>query len=199
MTRLDRDEGGRCRWLWPLRALRSAVRHVQAGRCRRALRSDHRHHAPTGAAALAGERPCPSIHCHVGYHGESRSLQPTPCSCGKARYVIGHDLGHKEVRTYTGRPPRGRDRVRPGGGEFERPDDSMPGQCFRPTQKGVGDAPAARRPCVSTARGDVRRREIGEDAVFGDQAMVVSSRGSVREHRRVSIMAVRMGRARRGG
>lgn len=91
-------------------------------------------------------------------------------------YVIGHDLGHGEVRTF--RVDRIEGEVAPGvGGAFERPPGFDPRTAFPSDPKLLGDAPTVRaRVLIDEPRAAAVERELGGDAVVdrrGDGAVVV--------------------------
>ena len=100
------------------------------------------------------------------YRGTRRTLQPYSLMLRERFwYVIGHDLGHDEVRTY--RVDRIEGDVAVGPAEaFQRPAGFDPRQTFPSDPKLLGDEPAARAEVlVDSARAAMVVRELGEAAV----------------------------------
>lgn len=100
------------------------------------------------------------------YRGVDRRLQPYGLLLREGFwYVIGHDGGHGEVRTF--RVDRIEGEVAVGEpGSFERPDGFDPRSAFPSDPKLLGDEPAARaRVVVDGARADAVVRELGAGAV----------------------------------
>lgn len=100
------------------------------------------------------------------YHGVARALQPYALLLREGFwYVIGHDLGHGDTRTF--RVDRIDGAIESGGhAEFERPSDFDPRAVFPTDPKELGDS---RR--MATVRFDKTRapfavRELGDDAVL---------------------------------
>jgi len=101
-----------------------------------------------------------------GYRGTARTLQPYSLMLRERYwYVIGHDLGHDEVRTY--RVDRIEGDVSVGEPHaFERPVDFDARATFPSDPKLLGDEPAARAEVlVEAARAEMVVRELGEAAV----------------------------------
>ena len=99
------------------------------------------------------------------YRGASRTLKPYALLLREGWwYVIGHDLGHDEVRTY--RVDRIEGSVESTGrAEFERPDNFDPRTVFPadPKELGAGDESAIVR--IDSARATFAVRELGEESI----------------------------------
>jgi predicted DNA-binding transcriptional regulator YafY len=105
------------------------------------------------------------------YHGTSRVLQPYSLLLrGGFWYVIGHDVGHDEVRTY--RVDRIEGDVEAGpAGSFERPAGFDPLATFPTDPKALGVETADRAQVrVDARRAAAVEREIGPAAVVGRSA-----------------------------
>ncbi|MEO8264536.1 MAG: WYL domain-containing protein [Ilumatobacteraceae bacterium] len=100
-----------------------------------------------------------------GYHGAARALQPYALLLREGFwYVIGHDLGHHEVRTY--RVDRIEGSVERGGGaEFERPDHFDPRAVFPADPKELGDGGQSAIVHIDSTRATFAVRELGEESV----------------------------------
>lgn len=110
------------------------------------------------------------------YRSTARTVQPYSLLLRERFwYVIGHDRGHGEVRTY--RVDRIEGEVSVGEpGAFTRPDGFDPRQTFPSDPKLLGDEPAARAEVlVDVARAEMVVRELGDAAVLqrGDSGAVV--------------------------
>ncbi|MDO8362275.1 MAG: WYL domain-containing protein [Actinomycetota bacterium] len=111
------------------------------------------------------------------YRGSARQLQPFSLLLRERFwYVIGHDLGHGEVRTYRV------DRIEGGvgvgePGAFQRPTGFDPRSVFPADPKLLGDEPSARAEVlVDQPRAGGVVRELGDAAVLerrGDGGVVV--------------------------
>ena len=99
------------------------------------------------------------------YHDAPRSLQPYALLLREGFwYVMGHDEGHDEVRTY--RVDRIEGSVAQGDGdEFERPVDFDPRAVFPADPKELGDGHRVAIVRVDQARATFAVRELGEDSV----------------------------------
>jgi proteasome accessory factor B len=99
------------------------------------------------------------------YHGAPRTLQPYGLLLREGFwYVIGHDLGHDEVRTY--RVDRIEGSVEQGeAGEFERPADFDPRTVFPADPKELGDGGQSATVRIDGSRATFAERELGADAV----------------------------------
>lgn len=112
------------------------------------------------------------------YKGTERTLQPYSLMLRERYwYVIGHDLGHHQVRTY--RVDRIEGAVSVGAPHaFERPADFDARATFPSDPKLLGDEPAARADVlVDAPRAEMIVRELGEAAVVSrwpDGAVVVA-------------------------
>ena len=79
-------------------------------------------------------------------------------------YVIGHDLGHAEVRTY--RVDRIEGSIEQGEpGKFERPADFDPRTVFPADPKELGDGGQSATVRIDSARATFAVRELGEESV----------------------------------
>ena len=111
------------------------------------------------------------------YRDADRRLQPYALLLREGFwYVIGHDLGHEEVRTY--RVDRIEGRVATdASGSFERPSGFDPRTAFPSDPKLLGDGPTARaQVLVDAPRAAAVERELGGEAVVqrrADGAVVV--------------------------
>ncbi len=99
------------------------------------------------------------------YRGAARRLQPYALLLREGFwYVIGHDIGHHEIRTY--RVDRIVGAVEPGGGaEFERPVDFDPRAVFPADPKELGADGHSAVVRIDSARATFAVRELGEEAV----------------------------------
>ncbi len=100
------------------------------------------------------------------YHGAARTLQPYALLLREGFwYVIGHDIGHRQVRTY--RVDRIEGSVELGGGaEFERPDDFDPRTVFPADPKELGgDEGQTAIVRVDSTRATFAVRELGEESI----------------------------------
>ena len=99
------------------------------------------------------------------YHDALRSLQPYALLLREGFwYVMGHDAGHDEVRTY--RVDRVEGSVAQGeGNEFERPADFDPRAVFPADPKELGDGDRVAIVRIDQARATFAVRELGEDSV----------------------------------
>lgn len=99
------------------------------------------------------------------YHAAPRTLQPYALLLREGFwYVIGHDVGHDEVRTY--RVDRIEGAVEQGEpGEFERPADFDPRAVFPSDPKELGDSDNTAVVRIDRARSTFAIRELGTDAV----------------------------------
>ena len=99
------------------------------------------------------------------YRATPRTLQPYALLLREGFwYVIGHDLGHDEVRTY--RVDRIEGSIESNGrAEFERPDNFDPRAVFPadPKELGEGDESAIVR--IDGARATFAVRELGEESI----------------------------------
>ncbi len=100
-----------------------------------------------------------------GYHGVPRALQPYALLLREGFwYVIGHDLGHHEVRTY--RVDRIEGSVERGeGAEFERPDHFDPRAVFPADPKELGEGGQSATVHIDNTRATFAVRELGEESV----------------------------------
>ena len=101
------------------------------------------------------------------YRGTTRALHPYSLLLRERYwYVIGHDLGHGEVRTY--RVDRIEGSVTVGATHaFERPAGFDPRATFPLDPKLIGDEPTARAEVlVDAPRAEMVVRELGDDAVL---------------------------------
>ncbi len=99
------------------------------------------------------------------YREVPRSLQPYALLLREGFwYVIGHDIGHHEVRTY--RVDRVEGSVEQGeGADFERPDDFDPRTVFPADPKELGDGGQVAVVRIDAARSTFAVRELGEESV----------------------------------
>jgi predicted DNA-binding transcriptional regulator YafY len=99
------------------------------------------------------------------YHLAPRALQPYALLLREGFwYVIGHDLGHGEVRTY--RVDRIEGSVERGEhGEFERPRDFDPRTVFPADPKELGDGGLLATVRIDSARAMFAIRELGEESI----------------------------------
>jgi proteasome accessory factor B len=99
------------------------------------------------------------------YRNTSRSLQPYALLLREGFwYVIGHDLGHDEVRTY--RVDRFDSGIERGGeAEFDRPIGFDPRTVFPSDPKQLGEHHRTATVRIDAARATFARRELGDDAV----------------------------------
>ncbi|MBK5332948.1 MAG: WYL domain-containing protein [Ilumatobacteraceae bacterium] len=99
------------------------------------------------------------------YHAAPRSLQPYALLLREGFwYVIGHDLGHDEVRTY--RVDRIEGSIEQGQlNEFERPADFDPRAVFPADPKELGDGGQSATVRIDSARATFAVRELGEESV----------------------------------
>ena len=99
------------------------------------------------------------------YHAAQRTLHPYALLLREGFwYVIGHDIGHDEVRTY--RVDRIEGSIEQGeGAEFERPADFDPRAVFPsdPKELGEGDRTAVVR--IDHTRATFATRELGEESI----------------------------------
>jgi proteasome accessory factor B len=104
------------------------------------------------------------------YRGTGRRLHPFALLLREGFwYVIGHDLGHDEVRTY--RVDRIEGAVAAGPpAAFERPAGFDPRAAFPTDAKMLGDSPAHARVVIDAARASAAARELGADAVLERRA-----------------------------
>jgi proteasome accessory factor B len=99
------------------------------------------------------------------YHAAPRTLQPYALLLREGFwYVMGHDAGHDEVRTY--RVDRIEGSIDKGeGDEFERPADFDPRAVFPADPKELGDGDQMAIVRVDQARATFAVRELGEGSV----------------------------------
>jgi len=99
------------------------------------------------------------------YHHAPRTLQPYALLLREGFwYVIGHDVGHDQVRTY--RVDRIEGSVEQGEpGEFERPAGFDPRAVFPSDPKELGDSDRTAIVRIDRARSMFAVREVGDDAV----------------------------------
>src|SRR3954453_17233724 len=99
------------------------------------------------------------------YHVAPRTLRPYALLLREGFwYVIGHDVGHDQVRTY--RVDRIEGSVEQGQpGEFERPADFDPRAVFPSDPKELGDVDRTAVVRIDRARATFAVRELGADAV----------------------------------
>ena len=99
------------------------------------------------------------------YRGTKRSLQPYALLLREGFwYVLGHDLGHDEVRTY--RVDRIDGSIEHGEPwQFERPADFDPRQAFPADPKELGDSGDTAVVRLDAARAGFAVRELGDEAV----------------------------------
>jgi proteasome accessory factor B len=99
------------------------------------------------------------------YRAAPRTLQPYGLLLREGFwYVIGHDLGHQELRTY--RVDRIEGSVEQGEpGQFERPDDFDPRAVFPADPKELGEGGQSAVVRIDSARAAFAVRELGEESV----------------------------------
>ena len=99
------------------------------------------------------------------YHAAPRSLQPYALLLREGFwYVIGHDLGHDEVRTY--RVDRIEGSIEQGEpAQFERPADFDPRAVFPADPKELGDGGQSATVRIDSARATFAIRELGAESV----------------------------------
>ena len=99
------------------------------------------------------------------YHTAPRTLQPYALLLREGFwYVIGHDLGHSEIRTY--RVDRIEGSIEQGeGDEFERPDNFDPRTVFPADPKELGDGGQTAIVRIDGTRATFAVRELGEESV----------------------------------
>ena len=110
------------------------------------------------------------------YHGAARTLRPYALLLREGFwYVIGHDIGHDEVRTY--RVDRVEGSVQSGGGaEFERPVAFDPRTVFPADPKELGSDGQTAIVRIDSTRAIFAVRELGEESIVrrsGDGAVEV--------------------------
>ena len=100
-----------------------------------------------------------------GYHGVPRTLQPYALLLREGFwYVIGHDLGHHEVRTY--RVDRIEGSIERGeGAVFERPADFDPRAVFPADPKELGEGEQSATVHIDNTRATFAVRELGEESI----------------------------------
>jgi len=100
------------------------------------------------------------------YHDAPRTLQPYALLLREGFwYVIGHDVGHEEVRTYRVDRIEG-DVERGEPAEFERPADFDPRAVFPSDPKELGNGADTAVVRIDRARSTFAIRELGSDAVL---------------------------------
>jgi predicted DNA-binding transcriptional regulator YafY len=99
------------------------------------------------------------------YHGAARTLRPYALLLREGFwYVIGHDIGHDEVRTY--RVDRIEGSVEPGiGAEFERPAAFDPRTVFPADPKELGSDGQTAIVRIDSTRAIFAVRELGEESI----------------------------------
>jgi proteasome accessory factor B len=99
------------------------------------------------------------------YHGAARTLHPYALLLREGFwYVIGHDVGHDEVRTY--RVDRIEGSIEQGEAEqFERPANFDPRAVFPADPKELGEGDQAAVVRIDHARASFAVRELGEESV----------------------------------
>jgi predicted DNA-binding transcriptional regulator YafY len=99
------------------------------------------------------------------YRDSARALHPYALLLREGFwYVIGHDLGHDEIRTY--RVDRIEGSIESGSrGEFERPDNFDPRTVFPADPKELGDGDETAIVRIDSARATFAIRELGEEAI----------------------------------
>ena len=99
------------------------------------------------------------------YHGVQRTLQPYALLLREGFwYVIGHDVGRDEVRTYrVDRVEGSIDRV--DAASFERPADFDPRTVFPADPKELGDGGRSAIVRIDSPRATFAVRELGEESV----------------------------------
>ncbi|MCU1504390.1 MAG: pafB [Ilumatobacteraceae bacterium] len=104
------------------------------------------------------------------YRGTPRALDPYTLLLREGFwYVMGHDAGHDEVRTYRVDRIEGEVRVGPAG-SFTRPPDFDPLAVFPSDPKELGDAAARAVVLVDASRARFVVDELGADAVIDRRA-----------------------------
>jgi proteasome accessory factor B len=100
------------------------------------------------------------------YHAAPRSLQPYALLLREGFwYVIGHDLGHDEVRTY--RVDRIEGSIEQGDRDaFERPADFDPRTVFPADPKELGDGGQTATVRIDSARSTFVVRELGAESII---------------------------------
>jgi proteasome accessory factor B len=100
------------------------------------------------------------------YHAAPRSLQPYALLLREGFwYVIGHDLGHDEVRTY--RVDRIEGSIEQGDRDaFERPADFDPRAVFPADPKELGDGGRTATVRIDSARAAFVVRELGAESII---------------------------------
>ncbi|HEY0519844.1 MAG TPA: WYL domain-containing protein [Ilumatobacteraceae bacterium] len=101
------------------------------------------------------------------YHDAPRSLHPYALLLREGFwYVIGHDVGHDEVRTY--RVDRIEGVIELGDADaYERPADFDPRTVFPVDPKELGDGDRSAVVRIDSGRATFAIREVGEDRVVG--------------------------------
>jgi predicted DNA-binding transcriptional regulator YafY len=99
------------------------------------------------------------------YRDAARTLQPYALLLREGFwYVIGHDMGHHEVRTY--RVDRIDGSVERGSGaEFDRPNDFDPRTVFPADPKELGDDGHSAIVRIDSTRATFAARELGEESI----------------------------------
>ena len=99
------------------------------------------------------------------YHAAPRSMQPYALLLREGFwYLIGHDLGHDEVRTY--RVDRIEGSIEQGEPEeFERPADFDPRAVFPADPKELGDGGQSATVRIDSARATFAVRELGAESI----------------------------------
>jgi predicted DNA-binding transcriptional regulator YafY len=99
------------------------------------------------------------------YRGSARTLEPYALLLREGFwYVIGHDIGHHEVRTY--RVDRIEGSIQSSGrAEFQRPDNFDPRTVFPADPKELGDGDQSAIVRIDSARATFAVRELGDEAV----------------------------------
>ena len=99
------------------------------------------------------------------YRGSARTLQPYALLLREGFwYVIGHDLGHRQVRTYRVDRIEG-SILSTGRAEFERPAGFDPRAVFPADPKELGDSDQAAIVRIDSARATFAVRELGEESI----------------------------------
>ncbi|MEP7113873.1 MAG: WYL domain-containing protein [Ilumatobacteraceae bacterium] len=99
------------------------------------------------------------------YHAAPRTLQPYALLLREGFwYVIGHDVGHNEVRTY--RVDRIDGSIEQGiGAEFERPEGFDPRAVFPADPKELGEGGQSAIVRIDNTRATFAVRELGEESI----------------------------------
>ena len=115
---------------------------------------------PSLRVAIAARAPL-----RFSYHGAARTLHPYALLLREGFwYVIGHDVGHDEVRTY--RVDRIEGAVEQGDpGEFERPTGFDPRAVFPSDPKELGDGEQTAVVRIDRSRSTFATSELGDDRV----------------------------------